>query len=326
MISGPPRLSRCGCSRSRSLSRRSMLRVICPEMGHSGRRPAMMRLHTARHERLAPRARADRRTRGKPTTISHRATMLAVCAVAGAVGLAACSKEQLQRIGFQLLWRVRLGAGGQRHGARRHDHLGRVARNSSPTWIFPMIPSANDTTAPSTTFVWEMWRPLYWYTNGVNPTETPSMSLANQPTYSNGDKTVTVTLKTNYKWSDGQPADLKGRAVLPRRGAGRREGERGQLGQLHPARRDTRPGGQRQHAERHHDRDQPEQAGQPDVVHRGPTRGDSADAGPRLGQGLGERPDRWTSPTRPTRRRSTTTWPRRPARRQRTRPTRCGRS
>ena len=31
------------------------------------------------------------------------------------------------------------------------------------------------------------------------------MSLADAPKWSNGDKTVTVTLKSNYKWSDGQP-------------------------------------------------------------------------------------------------------------------------
>ena len=50
-----------------------------------------------------------------------------------------------------------------------------------------------------------MWRPLYWLVNGVEPKETPAMSLANDPTWSNGNKTVTFTLKSNYKWSDGQP-------------------------------------------------------------------------------------------------------------------------
>ena len=31
------------------------------------------------------------------------------------------------------------------------------------------------------------------------------MSLANDPVWSNGDTTATITLKSNYKWSDGQP-------------------------------------------------------------------------------------------------------------------------
>ena len=35
------------------------------------------------------------------------------------------------------------------------------------------------------------------------------MSLANDPTWSNGNKTVTFTLKSNYKWSDGQPITSK---------------------------------------------------------------------------------------------------------------------
>jgi peptide/nickel transport system substrate-binding protein len=37
----------------------------------------------------------------------------------------------------------------------------------------------------------------------------PSMSLAYPATYSNGDKTVTVRMKTSYRWSDGQPVTAK---------------------------------------------------------------------------------------------------------------------
>ena len=36
-----------------------------------------------------------------------------------------------------------------------------------------------------------------------------SLSLATMPTYCNGDKTVTVKLKTTYKWNDGQPVTAK---------------------------------------------------------------------------------------------------------------------
>ena len=31
------------------------------------------------------------------------------------------------------------------------------------------------------------------------------MSIANPPVYSNGNKTVSITMKSNYKWSDGKP-------------------------------------------------------------------------------------------------------------------------
>jgi peptide/nickel transport system substrate-binding protein len=142
-------------------------------------------------------------------TISHGAMKLAVCAVVGAVGLAACSQGSSSSGSVA----NSSGAFGSVPAASGTPHVGTITwaepPGSAPTWIFPVVPGANYTTSTINTFIWEMWRPLYWYTNGVNPTEAPSMSLANHPTYSNGDKTVTVTLKTNYKWSDGQPATSK---------------------------------------------------------------------------------------------------------------------
>jgi peptide/nickel transport system substrate-binding protein len=74
-----------------------------------------------------------------------------------------------------------------------------------PNWIFPVIPSANNSVYNAFTFIWEMWRPLYWQTNGVVPEIEQNMSIANMPKYTNGTKTVTIALKNNYKWSDGKP-------------------------------------------------------------------------------------------------------------------------
>ncbi len=48
-----------------------------------------------------------------------------------------------------------------------------------------------------------LFRPLYWYGNHYTPTMDPDYSLAEQPTFSNGDKTVTIKLKP-WKWSDGE--------------------------------------------------------------------------------------------------------------------------
>ncbi len=48
-----------------------------------------------------------------------------------------------------------------------------------------------------------MYRPLYWFGNNNTPTVDPNYSIANPPTFSNGDKTVTVTLK-HWMWSDGE--------------------------------------------------------------------------------------------------------------------------
>jgi peptide/nickel transport system substrate-binding protein len=74
-----------------------------------------------------------------------------------------------------------------------------------PNWIFPVIPTANNSVYNAFTFIYEMWRPLYWQVNGVVPEIDPNLSVANVPVYSNGDKTLTITMKSNYKWSDGKP-------------------------------------------------------------------------------------------------------------------------
>jgi peptide/nickel transport system substrate-binding protein len=84
-----------------------------------------------------------------------------------------------------------------------------VPPGSAPNWILPIEPSANASVYSSYSFSYEMVRPLYWYVNGVAPAQTPALSLANLPVYSNGDKTVTITLKSTYKWSDGQPVTSK---------------------------------------------------------------------------------------------------------------------
>ena len=41
--------------------------------------------------------------------------------------------------------------------------------------------------------------------NGVVPEIEQNMSIANLPKYSNGNKTLTITMKSNYKWSNGKP-------------------------------------------------------------------------------------------------------------------------
>jgi peptide/nickel transport system substrate-binding protein len=81
--------------------------------------------------------------------------------------------------------------------------------SSAPTWILPIVTGAANSVYTVTMFDYQQWRPLYWLVNGVEPKETPAMSLANDPVWSNGDKTVTITLKSNYKWSDGQPLTSK---------------------------------------------------------------------------------------------------------------------
>ena len=75
---------------------------------------------------------------------------------------------------------------------------------TAPNWILPVIPSASNSVFNSFTFSYEMWRPLYWTVNGVVPEVVASMSPANTPSYTNDDKTVTISMKS-WKWSNGQP-------------------------------------------------------------------------------------------------------------------------
>ncbi|HET6909136.1 MAG TPA: peptide ABC transporter substrate-binding protein [Mycobacteriales bacterium] len=53
-------------------------------------------------------------------------------------------------------------------------------------------------------FQYLMYRPLYWFGKNGEPSMDSSISLAQAPQYTNGDKTVTITLK-DYSWSDGKP-------------------------------------------------------------------------------------------------------------------------
>jgi peptide/nickel transport system substrate-binding protein len=135
-------------------------------------------------------------------------TLLAVGAVAMAMGLAACSKAPSSGSVSSTS-----GAFGEVPAAVGTPHAGTLtwaeAPGTAPTWIFPVTPGANFSTGTINTFQYLMWRPLYWYGDGVRPVVVPSMSLADPPVYANGDTTVTVHMKTNYRWSDGQPVTAR---------------------------------------------------------------------------------------------------------------------
>jgi len=140
------------------------------------------------------------------TSISRRPRTLALCAaaVAAALGLAACAAG-----GSSGSINSSSGVFGSVPAASGTPVAGTITwaepPGSAPTWIFPIEPGADFTVYSSDDFNYESWRPLYWTQNGVSPTIDEALSLAYLPTYSNGDKTVTVRMKTNYKWNDGQP-------------------------------------------------------------------------------------------------------------------------
>jgi peptide/nickel transport system substrate-binding protein len=76
---------------------------------------------------------------------------------------------------------------------------------AGPTWIFPVIPGANASVNLEYQFINFMYRPLWWGPKGVVPTVDYSQSMAPYPKFSNDDKTITIHLTGNWKWSDGRP-------------------------------------------------------------------------------------------------------------------------
>jgi peptide/nickel transport system substrate-binding protein len=74
----------------------------------------------------------------------------------------------------------------------------------TPNYIFPFTSSAYISVSNLNLFQYLMYRPLYWFGTGNQPTVNTTKSLANLPVWSNGGKTVTITLK-HFMWSNGQP-------------------------------------------------------------------------------------------------------------------------
>jgi peptide/nickel transport system substrate-binding protein len=77
---------------------------------------------------------------------------------------------------------------------------------STPTYIFPLYNGANSGNDDITYLQPLMWLPLYWFGHSDNEQATINykLSMADPPVFSNGGRTVTMTLK-NYKWSNGKP-------------------------------------------------------------------------------------------------------------------------
>jgi peptide/nickel transport system substrate-binding protein len=79
---------------------------------------------------------------------------------------------------------------------------------ATDTWIFPFYSIANASVYNINQFQWLMYRPLYMFGNNTNTNVgiNYSLSPANAPAYSNGGKTVAVTMK-GWKWSNGETVD-----------------------------------------------------------------------------------------------------------------------
>jgi peptide/nickel transport system substrate-binding protein len=74
---------------------------------------------------------------------------------------------------------------------------------ASPNFIFPFYPAQLCSINNIAQLQYLLYRPLYFPGTGNEPTINNSLSLAPQPSFTNGGTTVTVSLK-NYKWSNGE--------------------------------------------------------------------------------------------------------------------------
>jgi peptide/nickel transport system substrate-binding protein len=77
-------------------------------------------------------------------------------------------------------------------------------------WIFPFYAITNASVYNGQQFQWLMYRPLYMFGNNTNTSVVINypLSPANAPVYTNGGKTVSVTMK-GWRWSDGSAVDAK---------------------------------------------------------------------------------------------------------------------
>jgi peptide/nickel transport system substrate-binding protein len=139
--------------------------------------------------------RNSRRTRRARVALAAAATLLvaAVAACSGSTGTAAPSPS----------------ASPSATGAPVPGGTARVALpvGVTPDWIWPYTPSAHDAGYNTQGFQRLLYRPLYMFgDDGTGVTVNYPLSPASAPVYSEGGKTVTITMK-GWKWSDGEPVD-----------------------------------------------------------------------------------------------------------------------
>jgi peptide/nickel transport system substrate-binding protein len=92
--------------------------------------------------------------------------------------------------------------GSNASAATKTDITYALLPGTFPNYILPLMGSEYYSNVNLFQFQPEMFRPLYWFGKGSDPTFNAKLSLAYAPVYSDGGKTVTIKLK-KYEWSDG---------------------------------------------------------------------------------------------------------------------------
>jgi peptide/nickel transport system substrate-binding protein len=141
--------------------------------------------------------RNRRRTRGARVVVAGAAALLAV-------GIAACSSSSSPAGNGSSS-----SASASSTAAAVPGGTARVALPPGVTlnYIWPFTPLTNANEYNAEGFQMLMYRPLYMFgNNGPSVAVNYPLSLANAPVYSNGGKTVTITMK-GWKWSNGETVD-----------------------------------------------------------------------------------------------------------------------
>ncbi|MGH7921039.1 MAG: ABC transporter substrate-binding protein, partial [Candidatus Dormibacteraceae bacterium] len=81
--------------------------------------------------------------------------------------------------------------------------------NATPNWIWPFAVTGTNSLI-NADLIPQMYRTLYAFGNHGNANLDESLSLAQQPSWSADGKTATITLKSGYKWSNGEPVNADG--------------------------------------------------------------------------------------------------------------------
>jgi len=140
---------------------------------------------------------------------ARTATKVTAIAVVGVTALAACAKSSTSNnqankssgfAGIPAPSSHKVSGGTVTFG---------MPAGATPNWIFAITPGANSSVYTISYFQDLGWRPLYWTPVGHSLNINYPLSLAKKPVFSNGNKTVTINMNTNYKWSNGAPVDAQ---------------------------------------------------------------------------------------------------------------------
>jgi peptide/nickel transport system substrate-binding protein len=127
-------------------------------------------------------------------------------AVLGAFSAAACLAALLAACGPA----SEAASGGATAASTGNTVTYAMQPGGQASYIFPFISafnSAADSVYNLNDFQFLLYRPLYWFGKGTSPYMNPTLSLAGPPTYSGNE--VSIHLKPNYKWSNGESVDAR---------------------------------------------------------------------------------------------------------------------